>query len=58
MEVGCNREVLGDPPSVNVILVSFTSVKAAPVGICEVVARVPDVGKVTEVGPVIVSVDV
>ena len=46
------------PPKVIVTFVSFTSVNAEGVtlGICDVVAKVPLVGKVTFVAPVIVNV--
>lgn len=42
--------------NVAVTLVSLTRVRGAPVGIWEVVARVPETGNVTEVGAVIVKV--
>jgi hypothetical protein len=52
-----NNAVVGEPPNDNVTFVSSTFVKAAPVGIWDVVAKVPDVGKVTVVMPVMVNVD-
>jgi hypothetical protein len=60
MDVACNRAVAGVPPSVIVTLVSGVTVKAAgfTVGICEVVAKVPEVGNVTPVFPVSVPVKV
>src|SRR5262245_1646172 len=55
-EAALTSAVEGDPPKVRVTFVSSVLVSAAPVGICAVVAKVPEVGKVTDVDPVSVPV--
>src|SRR5262245_14860285 len=55
-ETAWSNAVAGVPPNVSVTLVSSTRVRAAGTGNCEVVASVPEVGKVTAVKPVNVPV--
>jgi hypothetical protein len=56
IDAAFTKAVVGEPPRVSVTFVSSVLVSAAPVGICEVVASVPDVGNVTPVTPVMVNV--
>lgn len=49
IEAAFTNAVVELPPRVKVTFVSSAFVRAAPVGICDVVAKVPEVGKVTVV---------